>query len=259
MYKINEPWNLQKTTYKIVKENEYRVAVLPIGSIEPHNFHLPYGTDAINVQYVAEKMCERAFRAGAKVLLLPAIPYGVNGNMRRFPFAMNIYQSTLNQIITDLLETLEINGIEKLLVLNGHGGNKFESWQRDMLNKTKVFITVMDWWAPAADEEKEIFEEGGFHANEMETSVDLVTVPELVHLEDADDGKTRTTRFEEINNGWATIAPLWHLLTENTGWGNPKKATREKGEKYLEIVIKRGSDFIKKLSDEKIDDTFPYK
>lgn len=256
---MDEPWNLEKITYKIVKETEYKVAVLPIGSIEPHNFHLPYGTDAINVKYVAERMCERAHQSGARVLLLPTIPYGVNGNMREFPFAMNIYQSTLDQIISDLLETLEKNGIEKLLVLNGHGGNKFEAWQRSMLNKTKVFIVVMDWWAPAEEEEKEIFEEGGFHANEMETSVDLVTVPELVHLEDADEGKTKQTRFEEVNKGWAMVTPIWHLLTENSGWGNPKKATREKGEKYLEIIIQKGSDFIKKLSDEPINETFPYK
>ncbi len=255
---MNEPWNLEKITYKVVKENQYNTAVLPIGSIEPHNFHLPYGTDAINVKYVAEKMCERAYANGAKVLLLPAIPYGVNGNMGEFPFAMNINQTTLNQIITDLIETLEKNGIEKLLVLNGHGGNKFDAWQRSMLNKTKVFIVVMDWWAPAAEEEKDIFEKGGFHANEMETSVDLVTVPELVHLEDADEGVAHKTRFDAINKGWATITPRWHLFTENSGWGNPKKGTREKGEKYLEIVIDRGSDFIKKLSDSQIDEKFPY-
>ncbi len=255
---MNQPWNLEKITYKVVKENKYNVAVLPIGSIEPHNFHLPYGTDAINVKYIAEKMCERAYDNGAKVLLLPTVPYSVNSNMSKFPFAMNIDQTTVNQIITDLLITLEKHGIEKLLVLNGHGGNRFESWQRGMYGKTKVFITVMDWWAPATKEEKEIFEEGGFHANEMETSVDLVTVPELVHLEDADDGETKKTLFEAINKGWATITPPWHLLTKNTGWGNPKKGTKKKGEKFLEIVIERGGKFIKELSDSTVDDTFPY-
>ena len=256
---MNDPWNLEKITYKTVRENKYKVAVLPIGSIEPHNFHLPYGTDAINVKYIAEKMCERAYNNGAKVLLLPTIPYSVNSNMNEFPFAMNIDQSTVNQVITDLLVTLEKDGIEKLLVLNGHGGNRFEAWQRSMYGKTKIFITVMDWWAPAHKEEKEIFEEGGFHANEMETSVDLVTVPELVHLEDADDGETNETRFEAVNKGWAKITPPWHLLTKNTGWGNPKKGTKEKGEKFLEIVIERGSKFIKELSDEIVDEKFPYK
>ncbi len=255
---MNQPWNLEKITYKVVKENNYNVAVLPIGSIEPHNFHLPYGTDAINVKYVAEGMCKKAYEKGAKVLLLPTIPYSVNDNMREFPFAMNVYQDTLNQIITDLIEPIERAGIKKLVILNGHGGNRFDAWQRTMLNKTKVFITVMDWWAPATKEGTEIFEEGGFHANEMETSVNLVTVPELVHLEDADDGKIHETRFEAINKGWVTIALPWHLLTENTGWGNPKKGTKEKGQKFLEIVIKRGSDFIKELSDAKMDDAFPY-
>jgi len=255
---MNQPWNLEKITYKVVKENNYNVAVLPIGSIEPHNFHLPYGTDAINVKYVAEKMCEQAYKEGAKVLLLPTVPYSVNSNMSKFPFAMNIEQTTVNQVITDLLVTLEKHGIEKLLVINGHGGNRFESWQRSMYGKTKIFISIMDWWAPAEKEEKEIFEEGGFHANEMETSVDLVTVPELVHLEDADDGEYYKTRFDAVNKGWAKITPPWHLLTKNTGWGNPKKATKEKGEKFLKIVIERGAKFIKELSDAKVDENFPY-
>lgn len=255
---MNETWKLQNITYKTVKANEYRVAVLPIGACEPHNLHLPYGSDAFHATYVAEKICEKAHRMGAKVILLPAIPYGVNSNMHKFPFAMNVHQSSLNQIVTDLVESLEQYGIQKLLLLNGHGGNDFNGWQRGMLTKTKVFIVTMNWWTVGADVANRIFEEPGDHADEMETSVNMVTVPELVHLEDADDGAFRRTRFEGLNKGWAKIARPWHLLTKNSGCGNPLKATREKGEKYLELVIERAGKFLKELSDAEMDESFPY-
>jgi len=255
---MDNVWKLQRVSYKTVKENEYRIAVLPIGSCEPHNLHLPYGSDTIHATYVAERMCESAHQMGAKVILLPTIPYGVNSNMFEFPLAMNVYQSTLNQIATDIVESLEKHGIYKLIILNGHGGNDFNAWQRSMIGKTRVFIVTMDWWTVGSDARDRIFEEPGDHADEMETSVNLVTAPELVHLEDADDGAVNPTRFEALNKGWAKIARPWHLLTRNSGVGNPFKATREKGEKYLDIIIERGSKFIKELSDAEMDETFPY-
>ncbi|MBN1351231.1 creatininase family protein [candidate division KSB1 bacterium] len=255
---MNQPWNLQDITYKTVRENQYNVAVLPIGSCEPHNLHLPYGSDAFHVTYIAEKMCERAHQMGAKVILLPTLPYGVNSNMLKFPFAMNVHQATLNQVVTDLVASLELHRIFKFLLLNGHGGNEFNGWQRDMITKTNVFIVTMNWWMVGSDVKNQIFEEPGDHADEMETSVNLAINPELVHLEDADDGEANETRFEALNKGWAKIARPWHLLTKHSGCGNPFKATQEKGERYLEIVIERGSKFLKEFSEQPIDDTFPY-
>ena len=68
------PWKLAEINYGYVKDHPYEVAVLPLGATEPHNLHLPYGTDVFEADIVGEKICEEAHRRGAKVALLPTIP-----------------------------------------------------------------------------------------------------------------------------------------------------------------------------------------
>ena len=76
-----QPWNLARTNYAVVKQQSYEVAVLPLGATEPHNLHLPYGTDLFEGNLVGEKVCEAAWNNGGKVILLPTIPYGTENNM----------------------------------------------------------------------------------------------------------------------------------------------------------------------------------
>lgn len=252
------PWRLQEITYKHVRERRYEVAVLPIGSTEPHGLHLPYGSDAFHSGMMADRVCERAYGLGAKVILLPTIPYGVNSNLMGFPLTMHVRQSTLNTMIRDIVRSVERQGIRKFLLLNGHGGNEFKPLLRDLYGETGVFIALVDWWKVAADMQEQVFEAIGDHADEMETSVDLALFGDLVHMEDADDGAVRATRFEAINRGWVSITRPWHLLTRDSGHGDPRKASREKGEQYLSVVVERLAPFIVELSNAVMDAPFPY-
>src|ERR1043166_4204925 len=97
------PYILWEANYAYTKANPYSVAVLPMGATEPHNLHLPYGTDTFEVETIAHRACEAAFKMGARVVVLPAIPYGTETNMMRFPLAMNLNPSTLMQVIADLV------------------------------------------------------------------------------------------------------------------------------------------------------------
>lgn len=253
------PWNLPHLTYKTVRQHDYSVAVLPIGSCEPHNFHLPYGTDTLQSDGIASRACERAAQSGARVVKLPAIPYGVQTNMTALPLALNVYPSTFFTLLKDLVDSLENSGIHKLLILNGHGGNDFlKPFVREMMGRSAVFIAVCDWWKVGADVYDEIFERRDDHAGEMETSVILAMHPELVSLQDAADGATRTTRFEALNRGWVSTSRRWDLLTESTGTADPRAATAEKGERYLEVVVERLANFLCELAAAPQDDTFPF-
>ena len=89
------PWKLAETNYGLVKQQQFQVAVLPLGATEPHNLHLPYGTDSYEAETVGEKVCQRAHERGAKVILLPTIPYGTETNQMAFPLAMNLNPSTV--------------------------------------------------------------------------------------------------------------------------------------------------------------------
>ncbi len=257
------PWILAETNYGYTKQNPYEVAVLPMGATEPHNLHLPYGTDLFEGTVIGEHICEVAHHQGAKVALLPTIPYGTETNMRELPLAMNLNPSTLFQVIKDLVASLEQSGVRKLLLLNSHGGNDFKPFLRELYGTTSVQVFLCNWYQIIADQYGPIFENRDDHAGEMETSLIMAYYPHLVAKNadgslTADDGATATSRFTAINEGWVSITRPWHLLTTNSGSGNPHLASADKGRKLMEVLVQRLSSFLVELSNADIDETFPF-
>ncbi len=258
-------WILSEVNYGYVKENPYEVAVLPIGATEPHNLHLPYGTDTYEADAIGSRVCEAAFKQGARVVMLPPIPYGTETNQMEFPLAMNVNPSTMAMLITDLVDSLDQHDIHKLLILNSHGGNDFKPLLRELQGQTAVHLFLCNWYAAtSADRQAEIFDSPGDHAGEMETALALAYFPELVAKDPetgeliADDGAVRPTRFEAVNEGWVSITRPWHLLTTNTGSGNPHPATAEKGEQLMATLVERISGFLVELAASPLDEQFPF-
>jgi creatinine amidohydrolase len=260
---IMEPWKLSETNYGAVKHLHYEVAVLPLGATEPHNLHLPYGMDSLEADLVGEKLCAAAWQRGAKVVLLPAMPYGTQTNQMRFPLAMNVNPSTLAAVITDLVDSLVQHGILKIVLLNSHGGNDLKFVLRELYGRTPGKLFLCNWYATFSDVYREIFQERDDHAGEMETSLALAYWPELVARNPdgslaADEGRTPATRFDAINRGWVSITRPWHLLTSNAGSGNPHAATAEKGRRLVDVLVQRLSTFLVELSAAPLDEKFPY-
>ena len=258
------PWILAETNWQHVKEFEYQVAVLPMGATEPHNLHLPYGTDTLQAEIIGAHVCEAAWNAGAKVVMLPAIPYGTETNQAKCRLSMNVNPTTLGLIIRDLVDSLAGHGIHKLMILNSHGGNDFKPLLRELNGQTPVRMFLCDWFRGiTADVQKDIFEEAGDHAGEMETALGLAFFDQFVLKNDdgsivADDGAVNPTRFDAINNGWVSITRDWHLLTTNTGSGNPHPATADKGRQLMDVIVSRLAPFLVELSDSEIDEQFPF-
>ena len=257
------PWLLSETNYGCVKETRYEVAVLPLGATEPHNLHLPYGTDTLEGDIVGRRICEEAHRRGAKVILLPTIPYGTETNQMAYPLSMNLNPSTLALVIRDLVQSLARQDIKKIVLLNSHGGNDLKPVLRELYGTTPAHLFLCNWYRVLADVEKQIFDEPGDHAGEMETAFALAFFPELVarHPDGAltaDDGATAASRFEAVNRGWVSITRPWHLLTTNTGSGNPHAATAEKGEQMMTLLVERLAAFLVELSGSELDERFPF-
>jgi creatinine amidohydrolase len=254
------PFILAEQTHAAVREVAWQAAVLPFGATEPHNLHMPYGTDTIQVEELARRACGMAWEAGARVALLPTIPYGVNTNHLKIPggLACSLMPTTLLAIITDLVESLSLQGVKKLVLLNGHGGNELKPLTRQLYHRTDVFLCVCDWYRMAADLYPTIFDRPGEHADEVETSLGMAYFPDLLQTELADDGAARPSRFEAINRGWVSITRPWHLVSANTGLGDPRSATAEKGIKLMEILEIRLSTFLSELARAEVDELFPY-
>jgi creatinine amidohydrolase len=254
-----QPWRLEEIDYAHVKSNgPYQVAVLPLGATEPHNLHLPYGTDTFQVRAIAEQACSLAYRAGARVLLLPALPYGTETNQMKFPLAMNLNPSTVARVIADLVDSLAAHGILRCLLLNGHGGNDLKWVLRELHLATKVHLFLCNWYKVSSDVYSSIFDEKDDHAGEMETSMGLAHFPQLVTLDQADAGAVRLSRFEAVNRGWVELTRPWHLLTTNSGAGDPRAATAEKGEKLTAVVVERVGRFLCELATSELDEAFPF-
>jgi creatinine amidohydrolase len=255
---------LAETNYAYTKANPYEVAVLPLGATEPHNLHLPYGTDVFEGTIVGEKICEEAHRRGAKVVLLPTVPYGTETNMARLPLAINVDPTTLFRFVTDVIKSCLNSGVRKIVLLNSHGGNEMKPLLRELADKIDGQIFLCNWYQVLAGSEAgTIFEHPDDHAGEMETSFILAYYPHLVAKTPegklaADDGATAKTRFEAVNRGWVSITRPWHLLTTNTGSGYPHAASAEKAHKMMPLLVDRLATFLVELSAAKMDDKFPY-
>jgi creatinine amidohydrolase len=194
------------------------------------------------------------------VALLPAVPYGVNTNHLQIPggLACSVTPTTLLALLTDLVDSLERQGVRKLVLLNGHGGNELKPLTRQLHHRTKVFLCVCDWYRMAADLYPKIFERPGEHADEVETSLGLAFFPTMMRPELADKGAAKPSRFEAINRGWVSITRPWHLVSANTGLGDPSAATADKGRRLMDALAERLGGFLADLAAAPMDEAFPY-
>ncbi|MEL7498192.1 MAG: creatininase family protein [Planctomycetota bacterium] len=250
------PFVLAETNWKTIQEHDYRVAILPWGATEAHNYHLPYATDNIQADAVAIESARIAWEAGERVIVLPCIPFGVNTGQLDIDFCINMNPSTQFAVLEDICEVLEFSGIEKLVILNGHGGNHFKQIIRELYpSHPDLFVCAVNWWA-ASDPDAH-FEEPGNHAGELETSMVMHLESELVlPLAEAGDGAAKEFRFAAFKEGWAMSQRIWSQVTADTGVGDPKASTAEKGKRYFEACTQKIGTFFIELAQADVDELY---
>jgi creatinine amidohydrolase len=254
--KTMRPYILAESNWKAIKETKIEMAILPWGATEAHNYHLPYATDNIESDLLAAESAKLAWEKGAKVIVLPTIPFGVNTGQSDIYLDINMNPSTQFAILNDIIEVLNRQGIYKLMIFNSHGGNNWKSIIRELgLKYPKMFIFVTNWFQ-SLDKNK-YFDEPGDHADEMETSLLLYLKPELVlPKEDWGDGKEKKNKIEAFSEGWVWTERKWSQISEDTGVGNPKAATKEKGEKFFKDVTLKMSKLIEDVCREDINNLY---
>lgn len=247
---------LADTNWKTIQSKKIDLVVLPWGATEAHNYHLPYGTDVFEAEEIAAVAAQIATTKGANVMVLPAIPFGVNTGQSDIKLDINLNPTTQLAIIADVLETLNRQGIKKLLIVNSHGGNDFKWMLRELgLKFPEMFLSTSNWFQ--ALNKKEFFELDGDHADEMETSIMLYLKPELVlPLNEAGNGEEKKLKIKEFGEGWAWTERRWSKITADTGVGNPKLATAEKGEKYFKAITEKVAKLMIEISNANLTDLY---
>jgi creatinine amidohydrolase len=236
---------LHEMTWPLLREvpRDRTVVLAPIAACEQHSRHLPTYTDTLLVTAVAEGVEQRLPK---EVLLLPTLWFGASHHHLRFGATLSAEVDTHVQMICELLEPLLRDGHQRILVLNGHGGNidtMHVALRRLQPRYTDRILTAASYWE-LADKELAAIAEGPRksmgHACEFETSMILALRPDLV-------------RRDEIKDDPPSDDPVLHGLyvaedmfqrTDHGAVGYPEKASAEKGRACLAAAVHRTAEVV---------------
>lgn len=245
---IDKQHDLSVSCYGAVRALAYDIAILPWGATEPHNLHLPFLTDCILSHDIAVDAARLAQdRYGVRCMVMPWQNMGAqNPGQRELHFCVHARHETQKAILTDIAASLRAQGLKRLVIVNGHGGNSFKDMIRDLsLDMPDMLIATSEWFTvcPA----KEYFDNPGDHADELETSVMLHYHPELVNMDDAGPGAATTFALPTLREKVAWVPRDWQKISTDTGVGDPRGATAEKGRRFAEAVAGKYAQLLYEL------------
>jgi creatinine amidohydrolase len=235
-----------------------RVVVLPLGSFEQHGHHLPLLTDSL----ICTEIVRRAeAEVGDAALFLPTLWVGASDHHRAFPGTVSISNQVYVQILIELLESLIGSGFRRILLLNAHGGNQtpgqmavYEVRMR-YSDRADLWLVLGTWYAMAAERVADLDgmqQEGVIHACEMETSMVLHLLPQLV---DTAAARGTTIPFESAfyvpdftRRSRVEVPRTFDSLTEIGALGHPELATAEKGEALFSAVVDEVVAFLREFA-----------
>ena len=228
-----------------MSEYEFRItlkktkrAIIPIGSLEQHGNHLPVATDSLIAEYLASLT---ARQVGAFVL--PAISYGVSFEHKPL-FNVSLRNSTLSTMICDACLSLAENRPKEIIILNGHHGNvgALQYITQELHGKLPrdVKVYTLHYWQMMDSE----FD----HAGEVETSLVLAIAPNLVRMDRALPNSKKLSKSKVAYSSITNAPGSFPKITGNGVWGDPRKATHAKGEKWIQEIVARLARTITELA-----------
>jgi creatinine amidohydrolase/Fe(II)-dependent formamide hydrolase-like protein len=234
------------------------IALLPVGSIEQHGPHLPLDTDAFDADYLAQRVAEAC--SDPKPFVLPLISYGVSYHHNDFKGTISISNDTLSQLVYEIGMSAAHNGIKKLVIINGHGGNSpaLNNAAQKINRDAKIFVCVDTGETSDVDILDFIETPNDVHGGEIETSTSLAVRPHLVTMEKAVKLIPHfSSRYLDFT---AKRSVPWYAYTrkvsQNGVMGDPTKASAEKGEKIWRIMIAHLVALVEELKSMTLDEIY---
>ncbi len=237
---------------------EVDVALLPVGAIEQHGPHLPLDTDAFDADYLAKLVASHC--SDPKPVVLPLIPYGVSYHHNDFSGTISIRNETLASMVYEIGMGASRNGITKLVIINGHGGNDPSlHFAAQKINRdAHIFVCVDSGETSDVDIYAMIDTPNDVHAGEIETSTSLATRPELVKM---DKLKPFVPEFSSRYLDFTSKRGItWYAFTNKISasgvMGDPTKATAEKGKKMWDVMTRNLVEFVEELKQLTLDEIY---
>lgn len=226
------PTHWGEVTGKVFEGIRKEVAILPVGTVERHGNHLPLGTDYIIPEYLAARVAEAL---GEGAVMMPTIPYGVSTSLAHLPGTIDVGYEAFTAYVEAVLKEVARNGFRAALIINGHGGNTkaLHIVAKRVAFETGMRVGVVDWWADVAQEVRERLFSAPGHAGEDETAAVLAIRPDLVDMGAAEEGPS----YRRVRVRFYDRDATRELFAKGVT-GDPRRATAEKGEEFLEAVVR---------------------
>lgn len=231
---------------------EESLCVVPMGSLERHGEHIPFGCDMV----IAETLCEMAAKK-TPCVVFPGYFLGQVHEAACFTGTVNLPQALAVEVLSKVLQGIAENGFTKIAIVNGHGGNShfLEYFSMSQMDEERSYVLYVINLYHALNEQEEkdlarLWETPIFgHADELETSLYMACRPGLTRLDLAAEGQTLPSgRFDHLRPRGIHNAHWWYADFPQNVTGAPRAATEEKGRKALEIMataVARGLKIIK--------------
>lgn len=241
----NKPFDLSISNYGTARRQHYDIAILPWGATEAHNLHLPYLTDCILSHDIAvDAAIALHSQYGIFSMVMPPVVMGAqNPGQRNLPFCVHARYDTQRAILIDFVIALRTQGIRKLLIISGHGGNNFKNMIRDLAADYPDFYIASSEWFKQANPH-DFFDNPDDHADEVETSVMMHYHPELVNIEEAGEGSHGGFAIPGLKDGTIWMPRNWSKVSHDSGIGDPRLATAGKGKRFAEAVVRKYVHFL---------------
>lgn len=170
---------------------------------------------------------------------MPCLPYSSSIEHKGFPGTVWLKPGTLARVVKDIVSFLKEQGIDEIIIMNGHGGNFILKPTVRELNLTNpgTLVILVD----LVDMISDICSEEDLHAGEFETSLLLYLYPELVR-EEKDDYVPKLPR------GYIDYLGFKHITPKGV-WGRPSRASASKGKKLFKIIVRRVIEYVRNVED----------
>jgi creatinine amidohydrolase len=225
-----------------------RVALVPVGSTEQHGPHMTLDTDSA----IAEAFARRIGDAlGTDALLCPTLGHGMSEHHMTFPGTLTLRAPTLMALIEDVVESLREHGLQRVLLINGHGGNQdaLRLAARSAAREGRSQVATLMWAVLAADL---IAERAATtrhaHACDIETSVALAIAPHVVLRDRIEAPPPLPEEVPLAEPGSRYDYPVsFEHWSRNGALGDPRLATEQLGEEIVELALGRAVDFARRF------------
>jgi creatinine amidohydrolase len=212
------------------------VALLPVGSVEPHGPHLPLATDSIISEAAASRAVELLGEAGVVARVAPTVPYGVTDFAAGFAGAVSVAAPALTAFLRALVEALRASGAKHVCLVNNHLEPAHDAAVRAAMEglpsgSASVACPLTRRWARTLSAE---FKSGACHAGRYETALVLAARPELVDTRSAALLPAVPVSLSDgIRAGKHTFREMG---MERAYAGAPAEATAAEGREQLELL-----------------------